>query len=904
MRSSRLFAPLILVLLIVVTVGAAAAVYLVSHNTVDATNAEVVETTGERLTDAVGGRAYYLSDLADMVGVHDDADVQEFARWAAVRGENESAMVSIQWLRRSPDGKLLPPGDVGPGESGSEPNSILLPPVDPANKDLADAASNPAAASAINTASLRKEVALSAPVQLASGNQGFYLAVPIEAHAYSGDISKIESLSVMVGLIDAQLLVADAMSPPTAAEVLALQHAGGSVQTTPAPESVVVSTGPTVLASVGPGVQNPVEGDVTIQDQIWSMRMTGATVTGFVAALPWFILGIGLGIAVTVGFALLQASRRRDAALLLAHERSTELAHSAAMMERITGSIDECFYTYAIDSKGRVTVRFATPGWTRILAMPPISDVQTPAEWTIPVLPEDADRLHKARTAMKAGGRVDVEFRVSTSDGDVRWLWAREHAIGREDGQLLVDGVISDITARKTVENQLAHRASHDPLTELPNRSLFLEHLAGSLQQSKADGTKVAILFIDIDRFKNVNDSLGHDIGDQLLVGIAQRLTKAARPGDIVARFGGDEFTVLCDQLTSEREAVELAQKFASVIATPFDLDGTEVVANASVGIAIGPGDATAAERLLRDADLAMYRAKDLGSGYALFDDSLGARVTESFRIEHSLRAALETNHLPVHYQPIIEINTGRLVGVEALVRWDRPGETVVPADEFIAVAETTGLIVPIGRHVLTEACAQVREWQNMLEAADPHARPLWLAWNVSVPELSQSDLPGVIEETLRANRLEASSLFVEITERVLIDGLDTSIARLNGLRRVGVKLSIDDFGTGYSSLSYLTRLPIDQIKIDQTFVEYLGRDTQDSVIVSAIIDMAKTLGISVVAEGIETIEQLRVLETLQCESGQGWYFAGALPPSTVTQVIRAGGSRNFSQIIAEDQTL
>jgi diguanylate cyclase (GGDEF)-like protein len=413
----------------------------------------------------------------------------------------------------------------------------------------------------------------------------------------------------------------------------------------------------------------------------------------------------------------------------------------------------------------------------------------------------------------------------------------------------------------------LAQLALHDSLTGLPNRTLLFDRLEHALRRAARRTTPVAVLFLDLDRFKVVNDSLGHDAGDALLVGVAHRLQEAVRPGDTVARFGGDEFVVLCDRVRDVDEAARVATRLVEVLREPFPVGAGEVVVSASIGISLSGRRADTATRLLRDADTAMYRAKERGgAGHHVFDHALHDRAVGRLRLEGALRRALEREELQVAYQPQIELSTGEPVAVEALVRWDHPARGVVPPAQFVPLAEETGLIIPIGAWVLERACADLV----------PH--DLAVSVNLSGRQLAQRDLIPTVQQILRATGLPPERLCLEVTESVLIDDTDAAHAALVALRDLGVRLSIDDFGTGWSSLSYLKRFPFDELKIDQSFVTGLGATDSDEAIVAATIDMAHALGLVVAAEGVEGEEQLRVLTRLGCDRAQGFHIARPAP--------------------------
>ncbi len=434
---------------------------------------------------------------------------------------------------------------------------------------------------------------------------------------------------------------------------------------------------------------------------------------------------------------------------------------------------------------------------------------------------------------------------------------------------------------RRRAEATLAHQASHDPLTDLPNRTLLLGRLAAALEPSDRSGGQVGVLFLDLDRFKFVNDSLGHEAGDALLLAVAARLRGAIQPGDTVARFGGDEFVVLFEELTDRSAAEGVAERVAAVVAAPVALDGHEVTVSASVGIALArAGHATPTE-VLRDADAALRWAKAGGKARSLiYEPWMGDRLRERVALEGELRQALARDELRLAYQPIVELATGRIEGVEALVRWEHRERGVLLPGVFVPLAEETGLIGPIGAWVLAAACRQGRAWQ------DRFPTPPVVSVNLSARQLQHSGLVETAERVLRETRLDPALLRLELTESAVMadpDGAAATLRRLKGLR---VQVALDDFGTGYSSLGSLTRFPIDVLKIDRSFVAGLGREDGDAAIVRAVVAMAPALGLRVVAEGVETREQLERLRELGCELGQGYHFASAVPAEAATALL------------------
>ena len=431
----------------------------------------------------------------------------------------------------------------------------------------------------------------------------------------------------------------------------------------------------------------------------------------------------------------------------------------------------------------------------------------------------------------------------------------------------------SESHARREFEERLAYQAFHDALTGLPNRAWFAAHLDATLARGRGG---VAVLFLDLDRFKVINDSLGHERGDELLVAVAARLRACAEPGAAVARLGGDEFTVLLPGGTAA-DARRLAGRILTALRAPLALVGREIVVSASIGIALGDAGAGGASALLRDADTAMYRVKrGGGAGAALFDRGMSAAAVARLERESDLRRALAAGELALAYQPKVELRTGRIAGVEALVRWHHPREGLIPPADFIGLAEETGLILPLGQWALAEACRQARAWLDRW----PGRPPLVMSVNLSARQFRQPGLAAAIADVLRETGLPASSLQLEITESTVMDDLDAAVATLRELRARGLRLALDDFGTGYSSLSYLKRFPLDVLKIDKSFVAGLGRDAEDTAIVGAVIALAHILGMQVTAEGVETAEQAHLLRELACELGQGYLFARPLAPA------------------------
>ena len=434
---------------------------------------------------------------------------------------------------------------------------------------------------------------------------------------------------------------------------------------------------------------------------------------------------------------------------------------------------------------------------------------------------------------------------------------------------------IQDITDRKRAEERLVHDAFHDGLTGLPNRALFIDHLKLAMaRRRKKEYALFSVLFLDLDRFKVVNDSLGHLVGDQLLIAVASKLQTCLRPGDTIARLGGDEFTVLLEDIKSNSEAVYIAERIQRELAQAFELEGRTVFASASIGIAPSTTGYERPEEILRDADTAMYYAKSRGGNrHEVFDSSMHVRAVKLMQMQTDLRAAIDRNELVVEYQPIVSLETFRIMGFEALARWKHPEHGLISPGQFIPIAEETGLIIPIGQWILRQACTQLRQWQN-LYPAEPR---LTMSVNLSGKQFAEPDLIEGIERVLAETNLDPRSLWLEITESVVVENVEAASEICKRLRRLGVGLSIDDFGTGYSSLSSLHSFPISTLKIDGSFVSRMSGDNENTEIIRTIMSLAGNLSMEVIAEGVETLEQVTKLRTLGCEKGQGYFFSRSL---------------------------
>jgi diguanylate cyclase (GGDEF)-like protein/PAS domain S-box-containing protein len=502
--------------------------------------------------------------------------------------------------------------------------------------------------------------------------------------------------------------------------------------------------------------------------------------------------------------------------------------------------------------------------------------------------PEDLDADLAAVQELLSGERdlYENEKRYVHAEGHVVWIQLNVTLVKDGDGRPLhFIAQMQDITERKRAQAELAHQALHDPLTGLPNRLLFTDRLEVALARLARRGGAVAVLFLDLDRFKLINDSHGHEVGDQVLMEMASRLGGILRPSDTLSRFGGDEFTILCDDLSSEEDASQVAERIAEALAAPFPLADREVFLSASIGIALGRDRAMSAGALLRDADAAMYGAKERGrSRYVIYDGAMRLRGAERLETETALRRAIEREELRVHYQPEVELATGRVVGVEALVRWAHPERGLVAPGEFIPVAEDTGLIAPIGEWVLREACRQARTWQG--EYGDA---PIRMAVNLSGRQLAREGLRDTVANALADADLLPELLCLEITESALAEDPVAARETLRSLKRLGVCLAIDDFGVGFSSLSQIRQLPpVDVIKIDRSFVSGLGRNREDEAIVASVISLARALEVETIGEGVETAEHARALRELGCDHAQGFLFSRPVPPAELGELLAA----------------
>ena len=538
-----------------------------------------------------------------------------------------------------------------------------------------------------------------------------------------------------------------------------------------------------------------------------------------------------------------------------------------------------------VDERGRI--QYQTPSVKRVFGYEPDSLIGHPLETLVP--PTEAHALQDAlaRAAESPGSITEFAIKMRHQYGE--WCDTESTVTSLIDDPNVRGLVLNtrDTSAQKQLEDRLSHQAFHDALTGLANRELFFDRVGHALERGRREVRTVAVLFVDMDGFKGVNDSLGHSRGDELLVLIAERFSSCVRPGDTVARIGGDEFAVLLETAEDAAGAVHAGHRLREVLADPFMIDGREVLVQASIGVAATDDGHTTADDLVRNADLAMYRAKTNNGGLELFEIGMHTALVRRLELENDLRHALERNELVLHYQPVLDLSTSRLVGAEALIRWKHPSGELLSAMDFVPLAEETGLIGDIGAWVLREACTQAALWQVVLPEAD--RSEFRVAVNLSGRQLATNSLIGTIQRALAETGLDPSTLVLEMTESVMIGSNAETVGLLAQLKALGVRLAIDDFGTGYSSLSYLSRFPVDLLKIDRSFVEKLASDAQSAELVQTIVQLGRTLDLQTVAEGIETVEQLDALRRIGCEFGQGYLFSSPVPAREITMRLRAG---------------
>jgi diguanylate cyclase (GGDEF)-like protein/PAS domain S-box-containing protein len=521
--------------------------------------------------------------------------------------------------------------------------------------------------------------------------------------------------------------------------------------------------------------------------------------------------------------------------------------------------------------------------FARVLGFDSVEEIMSRPTWEHYFSPADREAVIEAlkdKTEL-----LNFEICLKRKDGSPVWVLQNEALVWDEDAQThWMEGTIIDITARKTAEDRIEHQAYHDHLTDLPNRLLFNDRLSLAVAQSRRHRERLTVMFLDLDHFKLINDTMAHSAGDELLRSVSSRLQNVVRQEDTVARMGGDEFTLLLPDVRDEKDAAKIAQGLLEALRAPFFIQGREVFVTGSIGVSMYPSDGTDADTLIKNADSAMYRAKDVGRDNFQFYTPLAQHRAEArLSMETALRHALERGEFFLEYQPQVSLQSGRVVGVEALIRWRHPERGVVPPKEFISLAEEIGLILPIGEWVLRTACEQTMRWQR------EKGTNLRIAVNLSARQLQSATLLGTVERVLTETGLAPGCLDLEVTESLAMRDTDLTSSVLRQLKRLGIKVSMDDFGTGYSSLSYLKNLPIDRLKIDQLFVREIASNRVDETIVDAVIKMAHSIGLTTVAEGVETVEQNDILARLGCDDMQGFLYSRPLPVERMSDFVGKG---------------
>jgi diguanylate cyclase (GGDEF)-like protein/PAS domain S-box-containing protein len=532
---------------------------------------------------------------------------------------------------------------------------------------------------------------------------------------------------------------------------------------------------------------------------------------------------------------------------------------------------------------------YISPSIERVLGYPQETWIEVGGLWDRLLHPEDAERVISNEAECASSGEALVqEYRISRADGRVVWIRDEMTVVRGGNGQEspLFYGVFLDVTDRKRMEAELERLALYDSLTGLPNRALFSDRLGHAIDR-RGRSQATAVYFLDLDRFKRINDSLGHGAGDEVLREVAGRIQRTIRPEDTVARFGGDEFTVLCESVGGVLEAVGVADRLQRELAEPVRAGGAELRLSASIGIAMAePGDEVEATRLVEDADAAMYRAKERGGARTeLFDMAMRERAVEELAIEQELQQGLGRGELRLFYQPLVNLESGEMVGAEALIRWEHPDRGLLSPDKFLPVAEESGLIVEVGAWAVGEACRRLRDWDRRNNG---DGSSFSLAVNLSARELTHPDVVPTVLNAVRRAALDPHRLTIEVTESTAMADRETGFRALRELSQAGVRIAIDDFGTGYASLDHLREMPADILKIDRSFVAGMTANSPDSALVAAAIAMGRALEMEVVAEGIETSEQVADLRELGCPLGQGFLFARPLPPDELDGLLGA----------------
>lgn len=564
--------------------------------------------------------------------------------------------------------------------------------------------------------------------------------------------------------------------------------------------------------------------------------------------------------------------KRNEEALRLSQER----------FELVTRATSDAIWDWNLETNEL----WWNEGFQKLFGYPPEEVGNDIASWEARLHPDDAERVIRDINEHIASGKTHWadEYRFRRRDGTFAFVIDRGYVVYDSDGKpKRMLGSMMDVTDRKNLEQQLTHQALHDPLTKLANRALFRNRVEHAIAKLPRINSSLAVLFLDLDNFKSINDSMGHAAGDKLLVAAAERIQDCLRNTDTAARLGGDEFAVLIESVHRNDEAVVIAERILDVFRQPFLIDGKEVYVRTSIGIATSSDEAITGEILLRNADVAMYRAKTQGKGnYVIFEPHMHDALMQRIELEADLRRAIDEREFVIHYQPILNLETGKLLGMEALVRWQHPKFGLLPPMTFIPLAEETNLIVPLGEWILTEACNQMEQWRREFSFDDDVS----VTVNISIRQFQQRELTEIVKSALEKTGLPPRQLILEITESFMMQDTECTIRKLTELKELGIRLAIDDFGTGYSSLSYLQRFPVDILKIDKSFIEKISNNGEGNAVARAIIMMGDSLKLKTIAEGIEHPDQIDALKKLGCEAGQGFHFAHPLTDRAMQELL------------------
>jgi len=646
------------------------------------------------------------------------------------------------------------------------------------------------------------------------------------------------------------------------------------------PQAALVATEGEALRTVS---------DLDIGGRRWNLYFSAHPESGVPLErwLPWVVFAGGIIISLLLSGLIRSLTTTGRRTVELANRITEDLRRSEASLaeaQRMTQQLIEALPTpiFFKGTDGRYLG--VNKAWEAYFSTPREAFLGKSVHDLYPGNREVADRLHAMDQELWARPGAQVyETSITTPDGKQHEAIYYKATFTRADGSVAgLIGTIIDITERKQAEARVLHLAHYDELTGLPNRSMFHQRVGHALVQARRSGKELAILFIDLDHFKKINDTLGHEAGDRALKLIAERLRGCLRESDTVGRLGGDEFVVLIEELPRSESVAEVATKILAAVARPFPLDAGEYQFTASIGISTYPGDSEDMQGLMKNADISMYRAKEQGrNNYQFYSVQMNVHTLERLALESDLRHALERDEFRLHFQPKVDIRSGRVTGAEALLRWQRPARALIPPAQFIPLAEESGLIVPIGEWVLKTACLHSEAW---LDQGLPR---LTVAVNLSARQFAHESLLEDVARTLRDTRLDPAYLEFEITESMVMRDPEHAVKLLGGLKAMGIRLSIDDFGTGYSSLNYLKRFPLDSVKIDRAFIQDLPGNADDAAITRAIIAMAHSLRLKVIAEGVETEEQLGFLRELGCDEMQGYLFSGPLPGDEFVRLLQ-----------------